>query len=41
MKQANRLAYFRQLCCLGLGGEVLVPDLMKVLGELLPFTYSV
>lgn len=36
MKRAAILAQIRQLCCLGLGGEAIMPSLLRELHELVP-----
>lgn len=36
MKNTAAVAHFRQLCCLGLGGEVVMPALLKALHDIVP-----
>jgi DNA-binding CsgD family transcriptional regulator len=36
MKRSSILAHIRQLCCLGLGGEAIMPSLLRELHELVP-----
>lgn len=36
MKQAKTQAYIRQLCCLGLGDDVLILELLRALHDLIP-----
>ena len=36
MKYAREITYIRQLCCLGLGGEAIIPAVFKALHKLVP-----
>jgi hypothetical protein len=36
-KQAAKIAHFRQLCALGLGGQIIMPALLRTLDEILPY----
>lgn len=36
MKQAKAQAYIRQLCCLGLGKEVMIPELLRAFHSVIP-----
>jgi DNA-binding CsgD family transcriptional regulator len=36
MKRTSAIAHFRQLCCLGLGAEAVIPSLLSVMHELIP-----
>ena len=36
MKPAATLAYIRQLCCLGLGAQLVMPELLRTLGMVIP-----
>lgn len=36
MKKSAVIAYIHQLCCLGLGGQIIMPELTKALHELIP-----
>jgi DNA-binding CsgD family transcriptional regulator len=36
MKKPNALAYIRQLCCLGLGKEVMIPELLRAVQAVVP-----
>jgi DNA-binding CsgD family transcriptional regulator len=36
MKQSNALAYLRQLCCLGLGKEIIIPEFLRAVQTVLP-----
>jgi DNA-binding CsgD family transcriptional regulator len=36
MKHCNDLAYLRQLCCLGLGREIVMPEFLKAVRTLIP-----
>jgi DNA-binding CsgD family transcriptional regulator len=36
MKQSNALAYLRQLCCLGLGKEIIVPEFLRAVQAVIP-----
>lgn len=36
MKQSSIICYIQQLCRLGLGGQVIMPELLRVLHELIP-----
>jgi DNA-binding CsgD family transcriptional regulator len=37
----NALARIQRLCCLGIGGEMLVPDLMRDIAALVPYRHGV
>ena len=39
-KQAAQIAHFRQLCALGLGGQVIMPELLRTLAEIVPYDAS-
>lgn len=36
MKQSNALAYLRQLCCLGLSKEIVIPEFLRAVQTVLP-----
>ena len=36
MKHNNDIAYLRQLCCLGLGREILIPEFLKAVQTMIP-----
>ena len=36
MKHSNDIAYLRQLCCLGLGREILIPEILKAVQSVIP-----
>ena len=36
MKHCNELAYLRQLCCLGLGREIVMPEFLKAVRAVIP-----
>lgn len=36
MKRTSAIAHFRQLCCLGLGAEAVIPSLLAAMHELIP-----
>ena len=36
MKQNNALAYLRQLCCSGLGKEIIIPEFLRAVQTVLP-----
>jgi len=36
-RQASKIAHFRQLCTLGLGGQVIMPALLSTLAEIVPY----
>jgi DNA-binding CsgD family transcriptional regulator len=40
-KQAAKVAHFRQLCTLGLGGQIIMPALLRSLAEILPYNAGV
>lgn len=41
MKHARAIAHIRQLCCLGVGGEIIIPALSQALSKVIPLsTYS-
>ena len=40
MKSAAQLAYLRQLCCLGLGGQIIMPDVMRALHGIIPSAFN-
>ena len=41
MKKTNALAYIRQLCCLGLGREILIPELLRAIQSVVPSASNV
>ena len=40
MKQATAVSYIRQLCCLGLGGQIIMPELLRALHVLIPSSFN-
>ena len=36
MKQSNAIAYLRQLCCSGLGKEIVIPEFLRAVKAVLP-----
>ena len=40
MKRSHALAHLRQLSCLGLGGEIVIPQMLETLMELIPANFS-
>ena len=40
MKTSHALAQIRQLSCLGLGGEVAIPHMLRALNEIVPVNFS-
>lgn len=40
MKNAAQIAYIRQLCFLGLGGQVIMPEILRALHGLVPSTFN-
>ena len=36
MKRTSAIAHFRQLCCLGLGAQAVMPSLLSAMHELIP-----
>ena len=41
MKNSAQLSYLRHLCCLGLGGQIIMPDVMRALHGLIPSTFNI
>lgn len=40
MKSAAQISYIRQLCCLGLGGQVIMPELLRALHAIVPSSFN-
>ncbi|MDP2027069.1 helix-turn-helix transcriptional regulator [Sulfuriferula sp.] len=40
MKQATAVSYIRQLCCLGLGGQIIMPELLRALHAFVPSSFN-
>jgi hypothetical protein len=36
LKQSNAIAYLRQLCCLGLSKEVVIPEFLRAVRAVIP-----
>ncbi|MDP2026650.1 helix-turn-helix transcriptional regulator [Sulfuriferula sp.] len=40
MKNSAQVSYLRQLCCLGLGGQIIMPDVMRALHGIIPSSFN-
>jgi len=41
MKSAAQISYIRQLCCLGLGGQIIMPELLRALHDFIPSSFNI
>ena len=40
MKSAAQISYFRQICCLGLGGQIIMPELLRAMHDFIPSSFN-